>query len=213
VVCLCVRVLVRGCVSVCVCMCERGCLCVCLCAFVCVSAGVCVCVCVCVCACVCVCLSVCVCVCVREREIARLFIIYASAFLAILHISLALMLIYRPYKSVVADTNLFSCACGNTSSAVVVSEANWITERAKFLKPEMLWTKLVYGIEVLASLVMGSSIFRDIMPCSPLKIIRRFGKECRHHLYGQLEAISSSEMSISFQRTTCHYISEDRTLW
>jgi hypothetical protein len=32
---------------------------------------------------------------------------------------------------------------------------------------------------------MKNSIFRDITPCSPLKVNRRFGGTCRLHLHGR----------------------------
>jgi hypothetical protein len=38
------------------------------------------------------------------------------------------------------------------------------------------------GFEVLTAVVMKSSVFWDIMPCSPLKLYRRFGGTCRLHL-------------------------------
>jgi hypothetical protein len=88
---------------------------------------------------------------------------------------------------------------------------------------------------------MKSSIFWDIMPCSPLKVNRRFGGNCRLHLecrrisqgrkqrsaYDQvfiqvsclaylstlkMEAVYSSETFFDIQQTTRRYIPEDRTL-
>jgi hypothetical protein len=44
--------------------------------------------------------------------------------------------------------------------------------------------------------VMKSSFFWDITPCSPSKLL----------------ATCSSETSTDFQRTTCRYIPEDKTL-
>jgi hypothetical protein len=38
------------------------------------------------------------------------------------------------------------------------------------------------GIEVLTAVVVKSSIFWDIMLCSPLKLNRRFGGTCHLHL-------------------------------
>jgi hypothetical protein len=38
------------------------------------------------------------------------------------------------------------------------------------------------GFEVLTAVVMKSSIFWDIMSCSPLKVTPRFGGTCRLHL-------------------------------
>jgi hypothetical protein len=42
------------------------------------------------------------------------------------------------------------------------------------------------GFEVLTPVVMKSSIFWDIKPCSPLKVNRRFGGTYRLHLQGFL---------------------------
>jgi hypothetical protein len=41
------------------------------------------------------------------------------------------------------------------------------------------------GFEVLTAVIMKSTIFWDIMPCSPLKVNRWFGREYRLHLQGQ----------------------------
>jgi hypothetical protein len=41
------------------------------------------------------------------------------------------------------------------------------------------------GSEVLTTVVLKSSIFWDIMPCSPLKIKQRFGGTCCLHLQGR----------------------------
>jgi hypothetical protein len=94
--------------------------------------------------------------------------------------------------------------------------------------------------DVLTTVVMKSSIFWDIMSCSPLKVNRRFGGTCRLHFQGlriiqarnqamfstcfhvcflldfffepEMEATDSSEKSADFKRTTQSYISENRTL-
>jgi hypothetical protein len=72
---------------------------------------------------------------------------------------------------------------------------------------------------------MKSTIIRDITPCSPLKANRRFGGTYRFHLQGQrisrarnqresrwqAEAISSSETSFVFQRTTPRYIPREQS--
>jgi hypothetical protein len=88
------------------------------------------------------------------------------------------------------------------------------------------------GVQVLTALVMRSYVFWDITPCSPLKVIRRFGGICSLHLKGRrisrernqrengwqaehtlkMEAKCSSKMSVDFQRTTQFYIPEDRIL-
>jgi hypothetical protein len=49
------------------------------------------------------------------------------------------------------------------------------------------------GFEVLTAVVMRSSIFWNITPCSPLKVNRRFGGIFRLHLWGsrkQREALT-----------------------
>jgi hypothetical protein len=45
--------------------------------------------------------------------------------------------------------------------------------------------KAFVGCEILTAVVMKSSIFWDITPCSPLKVNWRFGGTCRLHLQGQ----------------------------
>jgi hypothetical protein len=76
--------------------------------------------------------------------------------------------------------------------------------------------------------VMDNSIFWDITLCIPSKVNRRFGGTCRKAFYLphaftlvscsaysstlKMEATCSSEMSVSFQRTTWRYIPEDRIL-
>jgi hypothetical protein len=93
------------------------------------------------------------------------------------------------------------------------------------------------GFEVLTAVVMKSTIFWDIKPCSPLKVNRRFWRTYRLHFQGQriglarnqlyfppdftlvscsaysstlkMEAICSSEATVDFQR---RYIPEDSTL-
>jgi hypothetical protein len=79
-------------------------------------------------------------------------------------------------------------------------------------------TMSVLGFEVLTAVVMKNSIFRDITPCSPLKVNRRFGETCLIHLVSCLAYSSSmkmketypSETSVDFQQNTRHYIPEDR---
>jgi hypothetical protein len=79
------------------------------------------------------------------------------------------------------------------------------------------------GFQVPTEVVMKSTIFWDITPCSQLKVNRRFGgpllATCFHagFLLGlfstlKMEAICSSETSVDFQRTTRRYIPEDSTL-
>jgi hypothetical protein len=86
------------------------------------------------------------------------------------------------------------------------------------------------GFEVFTMVVMESTIFWDITPCSPLKFNRRFGGTYRLHLQGllatcfhagfllayfstlKMEAICSSETTFHFQQTTRAYIPEDGTI-
>jgi hypothetical protein len=44
---------------------------------------------------------------------------------------------------------------------------------------------LFVGFEVLTPVVMESTIFWNITPCTPLKFNRRFGGTYRLHLYGR----------------------------
>jgi hypothetical protein len=53
----------------------------------------------------------------------------------------------------------------------------------------------LYSIEVVTPVVMKSTIFWDITPCSPLKVGRHFGEICR----------------LDEQRTTRRYMPEDST--
>jgi hypothetical protein len=78
---------------------------------------------------------------------------------------------------------------------------------------------------------MKSTTFWDIMPCSPLKVNRRFrgtsppssGSKNKPHAFTlvscsayfstlKMEAICSSKTSVDFQQTTWCYIPEDSTL-
>jgi hypothetical protein len=90
------------------------------------------------------------------------------------------------------------------------------------------------GFEDLTTAVTKSTIFWYITTCSQLKVNRRFGGTHRLHLQGQrisrarnqrecrwqasycstlkMEAISSAETSIDFQRTTRRYVPEYSTL-
>jgi hypothetical protein len=66
----------------------------------------------------------------------------------------------------------------------------------------------------------STSMFWDIMPCSPLKDNRRFGGTCHLHMVScltysstpKMEAPFVSETSVGFKRTTGRYIAEERTL-
>jgi hypothetical protein len=84
------------------------------------------------------------------------------------------------------------------------------------------------GSEVLTAVIMKSSVFRGVTPCSPSKFNRRFGGTCYVHLQGRkisrsrtqreasskqivkMEPTCSFETSVDFQRTTWRYITEDR---
>jgi hypothetical protein len=86
------------------------------------------------------------------------------------------------------------------------------------------------GSDVRTEMVMKSSVSCDIMPCSQMKVNRRFGGTCRLHLQARRishllsrwhlarlirpsrEPTYSSETSVDFQRTTRHYIPEDSPL-
>jgi hypothetical protein len=52
------------------------------------------------------------------------------------------------------------------------------------------------GFDVLTAVVMKSTIFRDITPCSPLSVNRRFGGTYRLHLQGRpwLHGVISQKM-------------------
>jgi hypothetical protein len=50
-------------------------------------------------------------------------------------------------------------------------------------KPTLISVKLRYaGLQVLIAVVLKTSMFWDMTPCSPLKVNRRFGEICRLHL-------------------------------
>jgi hypothetical protein len=61
---------------------------------------------------------------------------------------------------------------------------------------DLHYLSVFVGFEVLAAVVMKSTIFWDITPCSPLKVNRRFGGK-----------------SVDFQRTIRRYIPEFGTLF
>jgi hypothetical protein len=46
-------------------------------------------------------------------------------------------------------------------------------------------TNTFLGFEVFTAVIMNSSVFLDITPCSPLTVNRRFGAIYRHHLQGR----------------------------
>jgi hypothetical protein len=55
------------------------------------------------------------------------------------------------------------------------------------------------GFEVLTAVVMKSSIFRDIMPCSPLKVSRRFEGTRHHHLQGKIIILARNQRERRWQ--------------
>jgi hypothetical protein len=103
---------------------------------------------------------------------------------------------------------------------------------------EVLWysenRNFIVVFEVLTAVVMKSTIFWDIKPCSPLRANRRLGETSppsswsKHKLSKKpaftlisclayfwtlkTEAICSSETSVDSQQTTWCYIPEDGTL-
>jgi hypothetical protein len=96
------------------------------------------------------------------------------------------------------------------------------------------WNLVVF--ELLTVVVMKSTVFWDIMPCSPLKVNQRFRGAYHLHLQGRrisrarnqwqallvscvaysstlkMEVICFPKTSVDFQWTTWHYIPEDSTL-
>jgi hypothetical protein len=48
--------------------------------------------------------------------------------------------------------------------------------------------------EVLTAVVMKSSIFWDVTPCSLLKVNQRFGGRCRHHLQGRRKSRARNQL-------------------
>jgi hypothetical protein len=57
------------------------------------------------------------------------------------------------------------------------------------------WVVLYVGFAVLAAVVMKSTVFWDIMPCSPLKVSRRFGGICRLYVQGQRKSWARNLLS------------------
>jgi hypothetical protein len=55
------------------------------------------------------------------------------------------------------------------------------------------------GFEVLTAVVMKSSIFWDITPCSPLKVNRSFGGTCRFHLQGRKISLARNQRESRWQ--------------
>jgi hypothetical protein len=66
------------------------------------------------------------------------------------------------------------------------------------------WTdKNQVGIEVLTAVVMKSSIFWDITPCSPLKVNQCFGGTSR--LYLQVRRIGPQNIELFYRRTKTEF--------
>jgi hypothetical protein len=77
-----------------------------------------------------------------------------------------------------------------------------------------------FGFEVLTAVVMKTTLFWDITPCSSFKFNRRFGGTYRLHLQGRRISRARNQhegdrkqslMPVDFQRTTRRYIPEDST--
>jgi hypothetical protein len=74
---------------------------------------------------------------------------------------------------------------------------------------------LSVGSEVFTLVVMKSTIFWDLTPCSPLKVSQHFGLPPAFTLVSltqKMETVCSPEMSIDFQQTTQRYVPEGTTL-
>jgi hypothetical protein len=107
----------------------------------------------------------------------------------------------------------------------------------KFVQQENMLYEFRPNALVIYLIVYDSKsyIFWDITPCSPLNANQSSGGTCRPHLQGRrisqasracftldsclgysstltMEATFFSETSVDVQRTTCHYIPEDKTL-
>jgi hypothetical protein len=114
-----------------------------------------------------------------------------------------------------------------TDRNVVPAVRFCFTARVSVAKPSVVTSKLkFYNISVrfavFTAVVMKSTIFWDITPCSPLSVNRRFGGAYRLLLSRwflaqlvfstlKMEAICSSETSVDTQQTTRRCIPEDGT--
>jgi hypothetical protein len=124
---------------------------------------------------------------------------------------------------------------GTSSSSNTISQAN--TENKHSM--ELIFENRFYASVLLLALLRtlhfkNSSIFCDIMPCSPLKVNRRFRRTCHLHLHSwwvslasnrhvadsksslastlKMDMTCSSETSADFQQTTWCYIPDNRTI-
>jgi hypothetical protein len=84
------------------------------------------------------------------------------------------------------------CACRRLKWKVMYIHVDRFFWPHKCLLPNRNWKrrsiyqKLIVGFEVLAAVVMKSSIFCYITPCNPLKVNRGFGGTYRLHLQGRI---------------------------
>jgi hypothetical protein len=139
-------------------------------------------------------------------------------------------------------TNMWSISSAWISYSCYCSSSSYFSS-SSFSPSSSYFTKLhgvtSHKIVIWISIYSTSSIFWDIMACSPLKVNGLFRGTCRLHLQGRrisgarnqresswqpealglaysstlkMEATFSCEKSVDFQRTTRHYIPEDRTL-
>jgi hypothetical protein len=68
----------------------------------------------------------------------------------------------------------------------VIHRSPFVSNPLKYQKAHaFLLAKKCVGFEVLTAVVMNSTIFWDIMPCSPLSVNRRFGGTYYLHLQGR----------------------------
>jgi hypothetical protein len=59
------------------------------------------------------------------------------------------------------------------------------------------------GFEVLTVVVMNSTVFWDILPCSPLKVNRRFGRIYRLHIQGRRISRARNQHESRWQAEQC----------
>jgi hypothetical protein len=78
------------------------------------------------------------------------------------------------------------CKCANVGHKMETSEASMET----LWNLELLRTTPDVGFEVLTVVVMKSTIFWDITPCSPLSVNRRFGGTYCLHLQDRKNKLS-----------------------
>jgi hypothetical protein len=95
--------------------------------------------------------------------------------------------------------------CGWNSRSVIYTFLYSVCHLNVKLKKEMAKLQTVFcyvGLEVLTAVVLKSTIFWDVMSCSPLRVNWRFGGTYHLHLQGRKiswarnQAICSSETSV-----------------